>query len=195
MFCPNCGNQLNDERFCSNCGYANPDSQMNNNVPSGIICPSCGSHRLQAVIETDTSTTGKDFSAAKGCLGYLLMGPLGILCGSCGQHKKTTVQNKTFFVCSDCGKKFRSPEELKTMIEKNNTVLKFTKIIIALMVVLIIIGLFLIDDGGLFFVVLGIITGLFVIFLYYISYDSNRKFEAELNEIEQSMSRFKNKSL
>ena len=36
-------------------------------------CPKCGSNNCQVI--TETTTEGKDFSASKGCCGWLLAGP------------------------------------------------------------------------------------------------------------------------
>ncbi len=66
-------------------------------------CPKCGNENCQII--TETQTTGKDFSASKGCCGWVLFGPIGILCGMCGEGKQ--VSNKSFWVCHNCGKKFR----------------------------------------------------------------------------------------
>ena len=49
-------------------------------------CPRCGNENCSVINET--TTTGKDFSAGKGCLGALLLGPLGVLCGACGKGKQ-----------------------------------------------------------------------------------------------------------
>ena len=84
---------------------------------SGLCCPDCGNRDLQVTTETRTQTTGSDFSVGKGCLGYLLFGPLGILCGACGQGKQTTTTNTTYWVCPKCGKKFRNPEDMRRELE------------------------------------------------------------------------------
>lgn len=84
---------------------------------SGLCCPDCGNRDLQVTTETKTQTTGSDFSVGKGCLGYLLFGPLGILCGACGQGKQTTTTNTTYWVCPKCGKKFRNPEDMRRELE------------------------------------------------------------------------------
>jgi len=82
-------------------------------APAGIYCPKCNSKNLQATVETDTKVSGgQGFSGGKGCLGFLMFGPLGLLCGSCGNKKATaTTTNKNFYVCMDCGNKFRNPVE------------------------------------------------------------------------------------
>lgn len=68
----------------------------------GIKCPNCGSPNCAPIMESTTS--GKDFSAGKGCCGFALLGPIGILCGACGKGKQTTTT--TSWVCSDCATKF-----------------------------------------------------------------------------------------
>lgn len=82
-----------------------------------ICCPNCGSRNFQVINETNVQTKGKNYSSGKGCLGYLLLGPLGLLCGSCGQGQKTSVTNTTYYVCDKCGEKFRRPEDLKKDIK------------------------------------------------------------------------------
>ena len=87
-----------------------------NMVSPDLCCPNCGNEYLQMTVETQVTTTGSSYSAGKGCLGYLLFGPLGLLCGGCGQSQHTTSTNKTFCVCSACGNKFRNPDETKKEI-------------------------------------------------------------------------------
>lgn len=66
-------------------------------------CPKCQSENCTIINEV--TTTGKDFSASKGCCGAVLFGPIGILCGACGKGKQT--QNTNYWVCNDCGFKFK----------------------------------------------------------------------------------------
>ena len=61
-------------------------------------CPKCGNENCQ--ITTETSSSGK------GCCGALLLGPIGILCGACGKGK--TIQSTSYWVCPNCGKKFKA---------------------------------------------------------------------------------------
>ncbi len=68
-----------------------------------MICPKCGSDNVQIINETTTS--GKDYSAGKGCLGFLIAGPAGLLCGACGRGKRT--KNTQYWVCNNCGKKWK----------------------------------------------------------------------------------------
>ena len=66
-------------------------------------CPKCGNDNCQVISET--TSTGKDFSARKGCCGALLLGPLGILCGACGKGKQ--INSTNYWVCPNCGNKFK----------------------------------------------------------------------------------------
>ena len=66
-------------------------------------CPKCGNENCQIVAET--TSTGEDFSASKGCCGALLLGPIGILCGACGKGKQ--INSVNYWVCPNCGNKFR----------------------------------------------------------------------------------------
>lgn len=66
-------------------------------------CPKCQNENCQIINEVTTS--GKDYSAVKGCLGTMLLGPSGMLCGACGKGKQTT--NTNFWVCKDCGNKWK----------------------------------------------------------------------------------------
>lgn len=67
-------------------------------------CPKCNENNSQIINEVHS--TGKDFSAAKGCCGWFFFGPLGILCGSCGKGK--TTYNTQYWVCNNCGNKWKA---------------------------------------------------------------------------------------
>lgn len=69
-----------------------------------MVCPRCGNRNLQIINET--TTTGKDFSASKGCCGYILLGPIGVLCGLCGEGKQ--IKSRNYWICNNCGNKFRA---------------------------------------------------------------------------------------
>lgn len=98
-----------------------------------LCCPQCGNKELQVVNETNVQTTGKNYSTGKGCLGYMLMGPLGLLCGSCGSKQKTTTTNTTYWTCPKCGNKFRSPEDIRKEISDNN--IKFIVVLVCVIII------------------------------------------------------------
>ena len=116
MFCKNCGTEMPDEsKFCAKCGNSTEENVpivSSSVIPQGVSCPSCKSTNLQTIVESETTGTGGGFSGAKGCLGFLLLGPLGLLCGSCGSKQKISTTNKTFWVCQNCGNKFRNAQEV-----------------------------------------------------------------------------------
>lgn len=69
-----------------------------------MYCPRCGSTHVQIVNEVNTETKG--YGAGKGCLGYLIFGPIGLLCGMCGMGESKT-KTQSYWVCNQCGNKFR----------------------------------------------------------------------------------------
>lgn len=66
-------------------------------------CPKCGCENCQII--NNVGTVGKDYSLGQGCCGTICLGPIGLLCGLCGQNKQ--IVNTQFWVCSDCGNKWK----------------------------------------------------------------------------------------
>lgn len=69
-----------------------------------MICPKCKGENCQIINEV--TSKGKDFSAGKGCLGAICLGPIGVLCGACGKGKKNI--NTQYWVCNNCGNKWKA---------------------------------------------------------------------------------------
>ena len=133
MFCSKCGTQNpDDSKFCAGCGAAldegnstqatdssqshMPQAPLIDDLPeidissgSGLHCPKCKSEKIQALTETDVQG---GYQAGRGCLGYLLFGPLGFLCGALGKKAKITSTNNTMFVCMECGFKYKPLEDM-----------------------------------------------------------------------------------
>ena len=123
MFCKQCGKSLaENQAFCDGCGAPTAEPSQKAKSSQKIHCPHCSSNDLFPITSTEITTTssGGGFSAAKGCLGYLLMGPFGILCGSCGSKSKTTVNasSKNYWTCRSCGKKFLDMADLDAQLQK-----------------------------------------------------------------------------
>lgn len=157
-----------------------------------FCCPHCGNRDIQATTETNTTTKGSNFSAGKGCLGYLLFGPLGILCGLCGSHQQTVSTNTTYWHCSKCGKKFRNPDENIEDYEKQKNTFKITMIVTFIIAAII---LFFICNEHLLFFLLGVIGEVLMLLLAFNSY--NKFIEAEIEkayEQKESMKKFTEKS-
>lgn len=64
-------------------------------------CPHCGSTMCHVITETDY----KGFGFIRGCLGWLIFGPIGILCGMCGMGKG---RQRSYWVCDSCRHRFRA---------------------------------------------------------------------------------------
>lgn len=162
MFCSKCGTQNpDDSKFCAGCGAAldeggsiqsagSSQSHMAEvplvddlpeiDIPSGsgVHCPKCKSEKIQSLTETDVQG---GYQAGKGCLGYLLFGPLGFLCGALGKKARMTSTNSTMFVCMECGHKFAHLDDMIAEREKK------AKLSLITGVVLLILGIwFLFDD-------------------------------------------------
>lgn len=90
-------------------------------VARHMRCPECENEQLQLLNDTTTTVTGNNYSGGKGCLGYLMFGPLGLLCGSCGQGQKVQAKTKKYWVCSKCGHRFRDPDEWRTEVKQLRT--------------------------------------------------------------------------
>ena len=88
-----------------------------------MICPNC--HSDNCSIVSETNSTGKDFSAGKGCCGAILLGPIGILCGACGKGK--TIQTSHYWVCNSCGTKFNGSFSDQEVNSLDTTVVQETK--------------------------------------------------------------------
>ncbi len=116
-FCMECGARLADNGACPNCHaaershvgtvYQGQPGGYGGYRPNGtdyeMMCPRCGNRNLQMINQSSVSTSGKDYSAGKGCLGWLLLGPLGLLCGLCGKGQQVNSTNTLLWICPRCG--------------------------------------------------------------------------------------------
>ena len=112
-YCPNCGKEITgNPAFCPECGTKQGGQQpvRRNTSPRGRLhCPSCRSTNLTPVIESSGTI------------------------GSVGRISKniavtgTNVNNKSFWMCQDCGHKFRNLEDL---IAENKRIYMTRKILL-----------------------------------------------------------------
>lgn len=110
-FCPNCGKEITGgAAFCPECGtkQGGQSPVRRNTTPRGRLhCPSCRGMNLTPVIESSSTI------------------------GSVGRISKnvavtgTNVKNKSFWMCQECGHKFRNLED---MIEENKRMYRFGKL-------------------------------------------------------------------
>lgn len=163
-------------------------------MENNFCCPKCGNKNLQVTTETNTTTSGSNYSGAKGCLGYLMFGPLGLLCGTCGQGEKTTTTNKTYWTCPNCGNKFEHPDEIRKKIDASNSPIFPIMCVLGAVIGLIFFAIFAEADAGIAFLLGGFTLGVFALvgFLGKVANDSNReKLESKLKELQDNMNRFK----
>ena len=105
--CPNCNTTLSEDAvFCNACGAkvsaTAPQQTPANNVNRGKLhCPQCKSHNLN--VTTESSVTSAATVHSRG-----------------GRFSSTHVSNnhQTFWVCGDCGTKFRNIQSLEEEIKK-----------------------------------------------------------------------------
>lgn len=150
-----------------------------------ICCPKCGHSEFHVVAQTNTQVRGKNYSAGKGCLGFLLFGPLGLLCGSCGNSQTTTTTTKNQFICKECGEHFQDPADIK---EESEQLKKTSYVYIALgifMSVLAIICVNLTIEWEFFMLPICLIPlGLTGIFAWAAKKDSESKYEEYCSMVE-----------
>ena len=204
--CPFCGRAIDDDaRYCSGCCKEidehdeithNPITEAMlhyDEMPvvitkrkNGIVrCPRCGERNLHPLNETTTSvqTSGGGYSSSKGCLGWLLFGPVGLLCGGLGQKQRTSVNtaNKLYWVCNECGFKFRNLDDWNNEIEskmkqqKLNQYSAITLVILALLFLMIGGGMELL---GIVFLAIGATNGI-------LAFTLNRIIEREKEDYER----------
>ncbi len=142
MYCTKCGfENPDDSKFCASCGMAFVKENNEQMVDStkihmiheimdenltkkraekkiGIHCPQCKSEKILVLPQTDIKG---GYRIGRGCLGYLLLGPLGFLCGALGKKSKISAVNSTVFVCQECGFKFLNIEDTVAMTKKDRT--------------------------------------------------------------------------
>lgn len=159
-----------------------------------LCCPKCKNTDLQYVSTSSTqfSATGGGFSGGKGCLGFLLFGPLGLLCGSCGQKQKitSTTTIDEYWICRGCGEKFPDINHVKNRIkslEKEIDSTKSTgKVFFISSIIFALLGLFL--HKALFIVAL-IFAALYLLFFSSTSIKSMEKLHSDLifkrNQLEK----------
>lgn len=131
--CHRCGTEIDKKtEFCYKCGATirykeheprlskpgtveSDDESMPKRIQprNRLECPNCHSSDLIPLSETKTDISGGGYRAGRGCCGWILLGPLGLLCGLCGTGIKSESKTITFWVCRDCGNKFRSPRDME----------------------------------------------------------------------------------
>ncbi len=192
--CKKCGmDNVDSVCFCKNCGE-DLGLSLTTSVYRGktnMCCPGCGSKKLQVWTNSNTTISGSNYSAGKGCLGYLLLGPFGLLCGLCGKGQTITTTNKNLWICSDCGVKFENPSDIRTRINEMESNIKKSTIISAIIpIVFFIVFSGFIENTDLLFVIGAICSAIFAVLTYNTINKSIEESKFELSQLERGMRRF-----
>lgn len=219
MYCSKCGAANPDQsKFCSDCGamlvnttYATPAPPVapaspvapapsaapvppvapvtpaatapeasRPRVPQGkLCCPNCGSTQL-------TVTTDRDWGAA--ALGGIAGAAVGgVVSGAIGVA--SNLQQQTFFVCSDCGHRFRNPKELENEAKiygKRSILVSIVSGVMILLCLILIIAVDLVFIDIFF----GAIAAILIVCIIFMNKKAQKP-KKELEEIQRGMSRFR----
>lgn len=158
-FCPNCGKELAEGvHFCSDCGYSlqSTDTPRQQRKPANskqLHCPECNSTSISPVVETDiTSGTSLNHSFSK-------------------KNSVSTMQfsntHRNYWMCSNCGCKFRNIQNLEEEIKKNQSLVKRGIVGTILCTVLALLWFAMIGFDFItafwIFIILFVITAIFII--------------------------------
>ncbi|MBO4374913.1 MAG: hypothetical protein J5829_07380 [Lachnospiraceae bacterium] len=80
----------------------NPGFENTNQKQDSSGCPKCGCTNVSIINEY--TTEGSDYSVGSGICGTICFGPIGVLCGLTGGRKQI---NTHYYICNDCGYKWR----------------------------------------------------------------------------------------
>lgn len=132
-YCRHCGTEISDDtRFCPNCGQSQQETapatrNPRSNGGNRLHCPNCRSHSISPVVETEVSggmSMNHSFSR-KNSVSAISMNNT----------------HRNYWICSDCGYKFRNFQNLEEELNKNKKNVKSAIIGIILVIVITITSL------------------------------------------------------
>lgn len=151
-YCRHCGTEINDDtRFCPNCGqsqqaFSPVPRQPRANGGNRLHCPNCRSHTISPVVETEV-TSGMSMNhsfSRKNSVSAISMNNT----------------HRNYWMCSDCGHKFRNLQNLEEELNKNKKNVKSAIVGIILVVFIMIASL---ATNGLSFLHIIMIPALLII--------------------------------
>lgn len=127
-YCRHCGTEISDDtRFCPNCGQSQqlssasaPARQSRSSTGKRLHCPKCRSNSISPVVETDIS-------------GGMAMSHAFSRRNSVSALKFNNV-HRNYWMCSDCGHKFRNLQNLEAEISALTKMVKYAIYAIAFVV-------------------------------------------------------------
>lgn len=145
--------------FCCKCGRAFNENEVESFNPIADAMM----HYDEVV--ASARTIGNGYSPAKGCLGSLLFGSGGWLLMALGQRQRTIIetQNRNYWICNDCGYKFRNTEDWHEEIKKKEQAVKVN---LVLTIFFIIVAMLLFTGGevssvvGIVFLIIGAVNAI-----------------------------------
>lgn len=112
--CQHCGRQIGDTEFCPHCGQKQNAQQVQSVNRRRLHCPHCKSVQLTALVES--KQTGGVATHSK------VTKRVGITSYS------ANTENRHYWMCRDCGHKFRNLEDLKSELVSANKIVKVSRI-------------------------------------------------------------------
>ena len=145
-----------------------------------ICCPRCGGKDLNIIGDRDIGgsvVSGMGVSAFAGT-------EAGVIAGASG------LQQKTYWICKKCGRKFRNPDELMAEVEAYQKRAKGFKIVGIIMSVLLLVAAagMLINGIGIMALFFLILDAPFILCMRVSAYQVQSR-KQELNEIMEGMQR------
>lgn len=178
MRCSNCNAEIPENNSCCpKCGQ-----KQTGNTNLRLCCPRCGSRNLSGLCGTNIG--GAATSGIVGtAIGGLGMGAL---------FAAGNMQQKVSFVCLDCGKKFRSPDELRQEITSRRQNQKFVNIIMTPLQIIVILLLIGMAFEGAFTVglIFCVPSFAFCSFFKYLGKKLAEEPQNELKEIEDGLKKY-----
>lgn len=113
-YCKHCGKEIGDAKFCPHCGKPQHTEQESRTGRRRLHCPQCRSEQLSAV--TEATQTGGVATSSRLTRNVAVTG-----------YSANTV-NRHYWMCQECGHKFRNLEDLNDEIMKESKQAKGAKI-------------------------------------------------------------------
>ena len=188
LFCCKCGRKIDEDEIKTHNQIADAilhyDEDLAVFKPKRLCCPKCKSNHLQAIVETSTSskTTGNGYSPAKGCLGSLIFGSWGWFLGALGQQRTVIeTKNRNYWICSDCGNKFRNTEDWNEEIKKKDQAVK-VNLVLAIIFAVIALLFFSTNEMPVIISIVFLIVSLVNVVLFFFG---KKRIQKEFQELER----------
>ena len=176
-YCKFCGTEIGDANFCPHCGKPQHTAQENRTGRRRLHCPQCRGEQLTAI--TEATQTGGVATSSRLTRNITVTG-----------YNANTV-NRHYWMCQECGHKFRNLEDLDKELVTETKRAKMSKIAAIVFGILCLLFMFSMMGNELtamlMIVPLGLLIGVTMI-LCSVWHDANKKVKnmiAEKAHLEQ----------